>query len=427
MLWDCSDPFCGAKRLGGLERHCRNCGRPKGDLAREYMPDNVTIANALDGEKKRRAEAGPDFKCKFCDSLQNALNKCCTECGAPQTEGTKAWAAKEESATFDSSSGNKTADVEKNVDIAPIAPSDPFKEDREEYEALHGPIDPPRDTPTKPVTSYRENAADIPIPGFSMARWKKRTFVAVPCVVLTILLAWLIFHTRVVDVKVSSVSWTHKVLIDRYAVWHRDGWVPDPNAFNVHDEGPRIHHYEHVLVGHHTEHYTASEACGQTCRTIPGHCYTTPVHCRSNKNGSATCSGGDTKCTSDRESCSTKYCDVDKTRTVNDYEDQPRYRDYYDWNVWDWGYDRTIEHSGITTAVDWPSDDELKPSHLNDGEQERIGSKQEAHNVTFADVKGRTWDIQPATDTEFQRYPVGSSWRLKVGVAHGVEVLQSKP
>ena len=404
MLWDCA--VCKAKRNLGLERHCRNCGHPKDDRDPEYMPDNVTVADALEGDKRRRGLAGPDWKCAYCGSLQNPLNKCCTECGVPQGEkAKKAWEAPVTTATFEPTTGTKTS-------------SETHTEHVEE---------PKRDTPVKAFTAgYRDNAADLPIPRLSMSLAAKRALIiGPPAIILFGLLLWLVFRTKVVDAHVTAISWTHSVKIERYQVWHHDGWYPEQGAFNVQNDGRRIHHYDHVKVGSHTENYTARVACGSDCRTVRGSCTTTPVRCTSNRNGTANCSGGDRVCDPDRQECTTRYCDEPRTRSVDDYEDQPRYQDYYEWDVWDWGYNRTVVSSGSTTQENWPSDDALKPTHLNTGEQERESGRVADHDVTFSDGKD-SWHLHPSTCVEFERYPVGGAWRIKVGLAHGVEVLQAK-
>lgn len=399
MLWDCD--VCKATLNRGLERHCRNCGHPKDDRDREYMPDNVTIQMALEGDKKRRAEAGPDWKCLYCGSLQNPLNKCCTECGVPQGENAKkAWDAKTEEATFDPTTG---------AQISHAA----FTEHVEATGAATR-----VDTPSKAyVAGYRDNAADIKIPRFAMARYVKRAFIAAPCIAIFGVLMWLLFRTKVENVRVSTVSWKHDVKIERYQVFHHDGWSPETNAFNVHDEGSRIHHYDHVKTGSHNEPTDDPYDC--KCKTVPGKCHTTKVTCKPNGNGTATCSGGDQVCDPDTEKCQTCYKKTD--HWVDDYQDVPRYQDYYEWDVWDWGYNRTVTHSGASTTEDWPSGAELQ-APLRDGEREREAGRNVTHKVTFSNGND-TWEITPDSCQEFERYPVGTPKKIKVGVAHGVEVL----
>lgn len=414
MLWDCRGCPNG-KRNAGLEKHCKNCGRPKDERCREYFADNVSIKDALDGDKRRRAQAGPDWKCKYCESLQSALNKCCTECGTPQGRDVKkSYKVDVETATFDPLSGAKLRSQTRTENVTPEPEPEPWRPEaatRPDRQSIR-----PVSSSEPFVGGYRDNAKSFPE---FRTPFPWRIVVITACIAAVGLILWFIFRTKIVDVHVSAVSWNHAVKIERYQVWHREGWVADNGAFNIHDDGSRIHHYDHVLVGSHQEGYSDPQACGQDC-TSPS-CYTTPVSCSSNKNGTGNCSGGDRVCPS--PVCTTRYCPHTSYRTVNDYEDQPRYQDWYDWNVWDWGYNRTVAHSGTALEESWPSDDELKPGPLAKGEQEREGGRFMAHKVVFKSAKGESWDIEPKDCGTFERYPVGASHRIKVGLAHGVEVL----
>ena len=151
-----------------------------------------------------------------------------------------------------------------------------------------------------------------------------------------------------------------------------------------------------------------------------------PTKCTSNTNGSATCTGGDTVCTGGDRVCSTRYCNEPRTRTVDDYEDQPRYRDWYSWRVWDWGPQRVVRVGGATTETFWPSEQQIALNvGLLPGEKEREGGRTEKYEVKFIG-DGETYTLTPKNDGEFKSFVVGRKYRLKVGVAHGVEVLPPK-
>jgi hypothetical protein len=400
MLWRCH--VCGQEKNRGLMRHCRNCGHPKDDKDEESFPEDLT--RALAGEDEARAKAGPDWKCRFCESLQSALNKCCTECGVDPVTGNKPWEATikevrelEPSGTKIETSHKETIGTENGATAPPveITPS------------------------TEPVAQ--------PFPWEALVR----PGLAALGLLAFVLLMWLLLRTKIVDVHVASVHWEHRVLIDRYQVFHRSGFDPEPGAFDVDPLGQRFHHTEHVRVGSHTERYIVQVSCGQSCTdnpcyTTPRNCYTTPRNCTSNKNGTANCSGGDRVCTGgDRvcppPSCVTKYCDEPRTRTVDDYEDQPRYREYYAWNAWDWGYNRTVRRSGQTLETSWPTAADLA-APLADGEREKSRREEEYH-VAFAGKDQKSYDYDPRDESEFQRFAPGSSFKIKVGIARGVEVL----
>ena len=409
MLWDCRT--CKAVRNRGLEKHCKSCGHPKDEKDREYIPDHVTVADAIHGEAEADAEAGPDWSCKFCASLQSTRHACCTECGVPKGQGERPRSATdvEAAATFDAGTGDRL---------------DPHS---------------PEDTPIPPLPTIKPPSLPSPVVEIAPEPWEaiafsprarlRRFLLVLGMSLPVILLGWLLLRTTIHGVVVESVSWHHEIEIERYKIFHREGWTIEPASFGVQDQGPRVHHHDHVLVGSHREDYTAREACGEDCTTVAGSCYTTSVTCTSNNNGAATCRGGDRTCSPDRQSCSTRYCDVAKTRTVDDYEDQPRYQDWYTWNVWDWGHDRVVAATGATTETRWPSEAELTPDHLAYGEKERLGKKAVQYDILFtecpSDGKGKSesWILNPKTEDEFKRYPPASRWRIKTGTVHGIEVL----
>ena len=71
----------------------------------------------------------------------------------------------------------------------------------------------------------------------------------------------------------------------------------------------------------------------------------------------------------------------------------------------------------------WPADADLEPPNpFAPGQQER--SRREAvYKVTFTDSDKETHDIEPKSLDAFVTYPVGRRVKLKLGVAHGVEVM----
>lgn len=439
MLWTCR--VCRSADNRGLHKHCTDCGKPKDERDEERFPEDISENNAITyAADVQVALAGPDWKCKYCDSLQNSLGKCCGECGCDRVSGAKPWEAKELSITENVETGAKKLGKPVTGRVVPRPNPrktridvDPFRNvpKTEDLSPQHDATPAPsvQDLPAQaqefiPDTGgYRDppNIRVVPVPWRPPA-WVPKLALSFAIAGLVFFVLWLIFRTRVVDVSVESVSWQHDVIIDRYQVFRRDGWDADPGAFEVHDEGRRIHHYDHVQVGSHQERYTERVTCGENCTTVRGSCSTTPRSCTSNKNGTATCTGGDRVCSPDTRSCSPKYCDEPRTRTVPDYEDQPRYRTWYSWKVWDWGHDRTIRASGASLDTRWPSDAELEPRRpLVDREQER-SHREESYLVVFSDRKD-TWSIRPKTEAEFQRFPPGTRFKIKVGIAHGVTIL----
>src|SRR3954468_8513265 len=78
--WDC--PVCGRKGNRGPDKFCGGCGCPRGPEVQFYLPEDapeVTEAEAL-----KRAAAGPDWICPYCQGDNPATNAYCSGCGAPR-------------------------------------------------------------------------------------------------------------------------------------------------------------------------------------------------------------------------------------------------------------------------------------------------------------------------------------------------------
>lgn len=443
MLWTCR--ICKSADNRGLQKHCVTCGKPKDERDVERFPDDLSEDNALSGEAKRKALAGPDWSCKFCGTLQNSLGRCCGECGADRNTGAKDWGYLGETKVVQNVETGERRVVPRpskkaRIDVDPFREPKPFTGQTLPEEApapaqdfvpdTGGYRDPPKvreATPTEFVQDtggYRTppKIRYVPAP-WRLPSWVPKLTVSFLIAGAVLLVLWLIFRTKVVDARVTAVSWQHDVVIDRYQVYRKEGWDADPGAFEVNDEGRRVHHYDHVQVGSHQESYQESYTCGENCTTIRGTCTTSPRTCTSNKNGTATCTGGDRTCSPDTRSCTPKTCTRTARRTVPDYEDQPRYRTWYSWKVWEWGYNRTVRASGSSMDTRWPADSELQPVSLAPGEQER-NRRQESYTVVFSDSKD-SWTIRPRSESSFHRFPPGSRFKLKVGIANGVTVLGS--
>jgi hypothetical protein len=106
---------------------------------------------------------------------------------------------------------------------------------------------------------------------------------------------------------------------------------------------------------------------------------------------------------------------------VTDYQNEPRYQDWYSWNVWDWGHNRTVVNSGHDIKPFWPPPERLVVP-LGQGEKERQ-RKEEWYEVQFLEEDGETHSMKPKSFQEFSTYPIGRRVKLRVGLAHGVEVL----
>jgi len=428
MFWGCT--VCNAENKGRFKT-CQNCGKPRTEASPEWMPGDVSpMAAVKDPELLHKFKAGSDWKCRFCGSAQFRADGNCAQCGSEQAESTGNTHKK--SVKDKACRGELTKDDIERMFTKPNArdmailhgfppppESDPFPEEPPSFIPDTGGY---RDAPkqaerrTPPPVEAKDPE---PLPTLPRFKPSLGGIIAVAGVVLVALILYLVFRTKVVNAEVATLSWDRTVSVDRYQVYRDEGWDVDNGAFDVHDEGRRVHHYDHVLVGSHTEDEPYSEE--YQCGTNKGRCWTTPRDCKSNKNGSATCTGGDRVCDPDTpKMCTrTKY----RKRRVNDYEDQPRYQTWYSWKVWRWGHQRDVRSNGSSTATHWPSEEQIQLNvGLAPGEQERIAGRTEHYVVVMVYDRER-YTYEPHSDSEFQRFSVGDHHKIKVGIAHGVEIL----
>lgn len=434
MLWEC--PQCHYQDNRGLARHCIHCGKAKTDAAIERMPDDTSIANALTGEAKRKAQAGPDWKCKFCATLQNSLEPYCRECGAlgPTVSVRRGYAA-DSKRTFSNKSEAKKNVVQK-IEVSPNphenVPYREFVPNTGDYRNPPTAIEPPleKEDLTKNYGVQPDNCNKL-------SATSKKAFLGTGITAAVIFVLWLLFRTKEYDVTVRNVSWHHSVEVQRFHSVPHDGFDPPSDAENIRDLGMRFHHMNHMKVGSHpeTQSYTYScrTHCTTTrgaCTTTPERCTTTPRTCTSNKNGTATCSGGDRSCTPSSRSCApdTEYCPpCTGTRVVmiDDYQDFPITQTWYSWSEWEWTHARTVVADGTTNETRWPSDKELEPGYtLRPREQERF-LKQASYQVQFSDSK-ESWKFNPKTLDEFSKYRVGSHYRIRANAAGSIAVLSGQ-
>lgn len=413
MFWGCVP--CKAKNKG-RDKTCASCGAPRTEASPEWMPEDTSpMAAVRDRDLLAKFKAGPDWHCLFCGSSQFTTTRHCKQCGSseritkPEVELKKKAAQKK---------------AERTLEAILKMPSKP-SQSAKPYPDLNGGSY--RSSPQRITVEPVEVPSVDPFPEdkvpFRSWRPDPRVLVGVGIALVVGLVLFLVFRTRIVDAKVTAVAWQRTVTVERYQINPHEGWSVPGDAIESHPLGSRVHHYDHVQVGSHQESYQELYTCGQTCTTTPGSCYTTPRSCTSNGNGSASCSGGDLVCSSPIQSCSPKMCSRTQYRTVADYEDQPRYQQWYAWKVWEWTFNRKVGLSGNqTVGISWPPPEQIAlRKGVGPGEDERVNGRKETFKVTLQ--ADETLTYEPKNEAEFVRFAPGSLRRVKVGVAHGVEVL----
>jgi hypothetical protein len=352
MHWQCSS--CGHTNLG-RHKKCQECGDPKDKSEKYMMPSDTAGAASVKSEKLLRlAKAGANWRCEFCGSDQRALDGQCGNCGA-------------------SPSGKSILDEGKK----PTAKS---SWTRRVLRRLRG--------------------------------WLSKWSVRIPLALIVLVTAIVLWtgRTRHFDATVQAVTWKHTITVERYRVWDRNGWRNEirADAFEVVSQGQKIHHYDDVLDGYDTEHYTEQVACGEDCTTVPESC---SESCSDNGNGFATCT---TSCSGGGQSCTTRYCSESRTRQVPRYRKEPRYAEAVAYRIWDWGMDRNVHASGRGVHdLNWPDEEAQVGVNLGDKEQERA-LRARSYSVTLHYDGDQTLRFKPDTEEAFLRFAPTSIHKLRL-------------
>lgn len=374
MTWKCSS--CDHRNLGRF-KVCQNCKNPKDGSEEWEMPEDTSKAASVTEESLlKMALAGPDWRCAYCGSDQRRTDKGCANCGADALEA----------------------------------------EEPEEAEA-------PRrvEPPLPPITRASPLKGCLVVAGIVGA-----------CLASGAVFRWNKLRPRDFEARVTDVSWNRTITIERYESVAFEGFKEDmpTEAQNVKSLGKREHHHEQVFDhfeteryteqvpdGYRTESYTERESCGQTCTTRPQSCREV---CTSNKNGFATCRQS---CSGGGESCTTKYCDVRKTRQipktrtenrtrqVSRYRSEPRYAEAFSWTHWVWRPNRTLTANGTDVTCRWPTSN-LKKG-LAPGEDEREQRDESFNVVLHYGDDDRVLSLNPTSEEEFGQYPPNSKHALR--------------
>jgi len=84
LEWEC--PACQA-RNPGPEQSCLSCGAPQPDDVEFVLPAEEEVVT--DEDALKRARAGADIYCAFCETRNPATATTCQQCGADLSEGTR--------------------------------------------------------------------------------------------------------------------------------------------------------------------------------------------------------------------------------------------------------------------------------------------------------------------------------------------------
>jgi len=193
--WDCTT--CGT--VGNLGRHvvCPNCGNPRAEGVRFYLPPDQQ--EVTDEAQLRQANAGADWLCQYCGSSNGAANAACKQCGA------------ERGAARVQSLHDYTMDqVPGEGDHAPKKPAPP------------------------PLPQKKRSCSKL----------------AIGCLgifgALFLVLILLSLHTEPLTVRVSGFEWHRSITLEELAPVQEEDWKL-PSGARLLQQRKDIHHYNPVL------------------------------------------------------------------------------------------------------------------------------------------------------------------------------------
>ncbi|MDB9496795.1 zinc finger protein [Spirulina major CS-329] len=348
--WDC--PTCGVTGLLGRDRDCQNCGAPRPEGIRFYLPENAAAVQAA--EQIAIAKAGADWICDYCGASNRAPEPACVECGAPPGEKRQA------------------------VKTYPQPPTST-----------------PQASPSTPQapTQSRRDRAKSPRSTNLLIRFHQRLGVlrwafwsGLVSVILVVVIGLLPMQ---IDATVSQLSWQRSIAVERLTTFTETGWDV-PAGGRVLSQQEAIRSYEQVLEGYETRTREVSEQVqvgseSYTCGTVDlGNGYFEDKICTR---------------------------PVYETRTHTEtyeepiYRDEPVYDTEYTYEIDRWVVNRTPTVSGLDQNPQWPL--------LELGAQEREGDRTATYTILFQGDNGRDYPVTLDLDTWSQFEP-GDAQPLKV-------------
>ena len=302
--WDC--PYCSTKKIGGNQRECPNCGRPRGNVKfyMDQVAEGAVLSEAeaakiehVSDEAAAKINRGPDWYCSYCDSLNTAGDMVCKGCGATREDSEKNY--------FD------------------------LKKLREQKK---------RESYQEPVN---QNVRA------SSGGWKKLLLIGGAIILGFILLGVWLGSEKTTPNTVTDVGWKRVIDVEQYANVEESDWNLPADA-NLHESRREIHHYDQVL-----DHYEEREV--QRSREVLDHYETTYTY-------EDLGNGYYEEVSHSNPVYTTEYYYETISEPV--YVAVPVYRTKYYYDIWKWGYEKSVISEDNTKTPEWP---EL---NLNDKERE---------------------------------------------------------
>lgn len=334
-LWDC--PYCYTKGIGGSRRECPNCGKPRGDYTRFYMPGEITY---ISEEQASKINRNPDWLCEFCGSLNSDSDTTCKSCGSTRTTENKDYFSirqEEKSSTDDDSN---------------------FGDENSLYNTS-GNIE----SHNNEAIPWEENESFVDkVIGFFKNKWK---FFLIGTLALAFVIGMIfLLIPKTKEVTITGFEWERSISIERYQTVNESDWnLPSGGRLKyTHEE---IYEYKRML-----DHYE-TRSRQVTKQRITGY-EDYVVGYRNLGNGYSE------KITEQRP--------VYETYTETEYYQEPIYKQVpiyktkYYYEIDKWIYDRSLKTSGKDKEPYWEETNSLT-------NKEREAGRTEKYYIIGFDIK----------------------------------------
>ena len=375
-LWNCS--YCGTKGNRGSIRECPNCGNPRGEDVKFYMPGQITYVSE---EKAKTINRNPDWVCPYCNSLNSDSLSHCESCGSERTS---------ENLDYFSAQKEKRARVHKETymakDFEKGWQADFCNDSNDDY---------------VPEKSKKEAtfATDLVESLANLVTNYGKYLISIPILLVAIWGLIALFSPKIEVVTINNFEWYRSIEIERYQTVEESDWHL-PSEARLQYTQTEISGYRSVL-----DHYEKRSREVEKTRISGYETYTTRY--RDLGNGYF------------EEETATRP--VYETYYETEYYEEPVYRQepifatkYY-YEIDKWLYERSVVTGEKNQSPYW--------GEPNLAADERVSYKSEEYYILGLNQKDKEKKISLAY-TDWQNLSINQTIKVKVSIIGEGEIVE---
>ena len=366
-LWDCR--YCDSKGIKGGIRDCPNCGRPRDDSTKFYLPSEITYVSE---EKAKTINRNPDWLCIYCDSLNSDSDDFCKSCGSKRDSRNPDYFSMRRKA---STSTQKSTKQDVIPSKSPLGISSDFA---------------------------RDNNTSNNIASSTLNLFKKSWKYFVVALLSVSLLSGLIYILipKNEEITITSFSWERSISIEKYQTVQENGWSL-PSEARLQYTQQEIYTYTQVL-----DHYETHSR--QVAKQRISHYEDYVSGYRDLGNGYFE------EIIAQRPVYETYY----ETEYYQEpiYRNEPVYKTKYYYEIDKWLFDRSLNSSGSDQNPYWQEIPALPKT-------ERVGEKSEKYYIIGFNQKEKEKKISLPYET-WKELKANQQVKLKVSVFGDGELIK---